>query len=70
MSGGVLRVRRDRRLPRPASEAFGFELVPLPRPAIVAADNVLNRVINPQVRGLPRAAAFPLTDPVLIEGPQ
>jgi hypothetical protein len=53
MSGGVMRVLRNRvddflALRR---EAFGFELVPLPRSLqLSAADSLLNRVINPHVR--------------------
>jgi Radical SAM superfamily len=59
MSGGVMRVRRDRvddylALRR---EAFGFELVPLPRSLqLSAADSLLNQVLNPHVgASLPRA---------------
>jgi hypothetical protein len=62
MSGGVMPVLRDRVddfLPL-RKDAFGFELVPLPRSLqLVAADSLLNWVINPHVRAsLPRA-----TDP-------
>ena len=59
MSGGVVRVRRDRVDDYLAlrKEVFGFELVPLPRSLqLVAADSLLNPVINPHVRaGFPRA---------------
>jgi hypothetical protein len=59
MSGGAMRVRRDRVGDYIAlrQEAFGFELVPLPRNLqLSAADSLLNRVINPNVRAsLPRA---------------
>ena len=59
MSGGVMRVLRDRVDDFLAlrKEAFGFELVPLPRSLqLSAADSLLNRVINPHVRAsLPRA---------------
>jgi hypothetical protein len=62
MSGGVMRVRRDRvdDLLALRQDAFGFERVPLPRSLpLSAADNVRNRVFNPQGRAsLPRA-----TDP-------
>ena len=59
MSGGVMPVRRDRVdefLPL-RKDAFGFELVPLPRSLqLVAADSSLNRVINPHERAnFPRA---------------
>ncbi len=53
MSGGVMPVLRDRVdefLPL-RKEAFGFELVPLPRSLqLVEADDLLNRVVNPLVR--------------------
>jgi hypothetical protein len=59
MSGGVMRVRRDRVDDYLAlrKEVFGFELVPLPRSLqLSAAESLLNRVINPHVRAsLPRA---------------
>ncbi len=59
MSGGVMRVRRDRVDDYLAlrKEAFGFELVPLPRSLqLSAADSLLNRVLNPHVgASLPRA---------------
>ena len=59
MSGGVMPVLRDRVdefLPL-RKDAFGFELVPLPRSLqLVAADSLLNPVINPHVRAnSPRA---------------
>ncbi|MGZ3355210.1 MAG: hypothetical protein ACXVBO_10190, partial [Isosphaeraceae bacterium] len=59
MSGGVMPVLRDRVdefLPL-RKDAFGFELVPLPRSLqLVAADSSLNRVINPHERAnFPRA---------------
>jgi hypothetical protein len=62
MSGGVMPVLRDRVdefLPL-RKDAFGFELVPLPRSLqLVATDSLLNRVTNPHVR-----ANFPsATDP-------
>jgi hypothetical protein len=59
MSGGVMRVRRDRLDDYLAlrQDAFGFELVPLPRSLqLSAADSLLNRVINPHERARsPRA---------------
>ena len=59
MSGGVVRVRRDRVDDYLAmrKEVFGFELVPLPRSLqLSAAESLLNRVINPHVRAnFPRA---------------
>ena len=61
MSGGVMRVRRDRvdDFLSLRKEVFGFELVPLPRSLqLSAADSLLNRVINPHVRAsLPRATS-------------
>jgi hypothetical protein len=64
MSGGVMPVRRDRvdDYLSLRKDAFGFELVPLPRSLqLSAADSLGNRVINPLVRAsLPRA-----TDPSL-----
>ncbi|HMB08602.1 MAG TPA: radical SAM protein, partial [Isosphaeraceae bacterium] len=57
MSGGVMRVLRDRvdDYLSLRKDAFGFELVPLPRSRqLSAADSLLNRVINPHVR-----ASFP-----------
>jgi len=53
MSGGVLRVRRDRVDDYLAlrKQLFGFELVPLPHSLqLSAAESLLNRVINPHVR--------------------
>jgi hypothetical protein len=59
MSGGVMRVRRDRVDDHLAlrQDAFGFELVPLPRSLhLSAADSLMNRVIDRHVRAsLPRA---------------
>ena len=64
MSGGVMRVRRDRVDDFLAlrKEAFGFELAPLPRSLqLSAADSRLNGVIEPRVRAsLPQAADPPL----------
>ena len=61
MSGGVMPVRRDRVDDFLAlrKEVFGFELVPLPRSLqLSAAENLLNRVINPHVRAsLPHATS-------------
>ena len=61
MSGGVMRVWRDRVDDYLAlrKEVFGFELVPLPRSLqLSAADSLLNRVIIPHVRAsLPRATS-------------
>ena len=60
MSGGVVRVWRDRVDDYLALRkgVFGFELVPLPRSLqLSAAESLLNRVINPHVRAsLPRAS--------------
>ena len=71
MSGGVMRMRRDRVDDYLAlrKEVFGFELVPLPRSLqLSAAESLLNRVITPHVRAsLPaRPAPPPITDPVVI----
>ncbi len=61
MSGGVMRVWRDRVDDYLAlrKEVFGFELIPLPRSLqLSAADSLLNRVINSNVRAnLPRATS-------------
>ena len=61
MSGGVMRVWRDRvdDYLSLRKEVFGFELVPLPRSLqLSAADSLLNRVIIPNVRAsLPRATS-------------
>ena len=61
MSGGVMRVWRDRVDDYLAlrKEVFGFELVPLPRSLqLSAADSLLNRVIIPHARAsLPRATS-------------
>jgi hypothetical protein len=58
MSGGVMRVLRDRVDDYLAlrKEVFGCELVPLPRSLqLSAAESMLNRVINPHMRAsLPR----------------
>ena len=58
MSGGVMRVWRDRVDDYIAlcKEVFGFELAPLPRSLqLSAADSLLNRVVNPNGRAsLPR----------------
>jgi hypothetical protein len=63
MSGGVMPVLRDRVdefLPL-RKDAFGFELVPLPRSLqLVAAESLLNRVINPHVR-----ASLPEVNPTI-----
>ena len=69
MSGGVMRVLRDRVDDFLAlrKEVFGFELVPLPRSLqLSAADSLLNRVINPRVRASVPSATdpHPITDPV------
>ena len=72
MSGGVMPVLRDRVdefLPL-RKDAFGFELVPLPRSLQLSpADSLLNRVINPRARAsLPPLLdlSSPITDPVVI----
>jgi hypothetical protein len=65
MSGGDMRVRRDRLDDYLAlrTELLGFERVPLPRSLrLSAAESLLNKVISPHVRArLPVAAgASPL----------
>ena len=70
MSGGVMRVRRDRVDDYLAlrKEVFGFELVPLPRNLqLSAAETLLNRVINPHVPAtLPHTTgSSPFPDPVV-----
>ena len=61
MSGGVMRVWRDRAddyIPL-RKEVFGFQLVPLPRSLqLSAADSLLNRVVSRKARAsLPRATS-------------
>jgi hypothetical protein len=61
MSGGVVRVQRDRVDEYLAlhKKVFGFELVPPPRSLqLSAADSLRNRVINPHERASsPRATS-------------
>lgn len=51
MSGGIIRVMRDRvdDFLHLRKDTFGFKLVPLPRSLqLVEADSLLNRAIDPQ----------------------
>ena len=62
MSGGVMRVLRDRvdDYLSLRKEAYGFELVPLPRSLRLSeADRLLNRVINPHGRASLPTATHP-----------
>jgi hypothetical protein len=62
MSGGVMRVLRDRvdDYLSLRKEAYGFELVPLPRSLRLSeVDRLLNRVINPHGRASLPTATHP-----------